>query len=363
MKIKIPFSAESTEIADDHFFLPNFCRSSSGAEGSVFILVLVSELLALLLVLAKLPYLQGTQFWYELALSSLYIQWISLSSAAVLCGLRTRLMHWPSHRAALFSYGFILLDTLLVGLVSQWALAKFHGSMADYFDYLELLKQMLMSGIVGGLVLRYFYVQQQLHQQQKATLIHRLQALQSRIRPHFLFNSMNSIASLIATNPALAEEVVEDLAELFRAALHRVGDQVPLVDELELCRRYVHIEQLRLAERLTVDWQIGDNIPASAQIPLLTLQPLLENAIYHGIQQLPDGGIVNVILKYDAPRLTVKVINPCPLHRLKPKKGHRMALENIQHRLQALYGEHMECLWKEAEGQFEVSLSYSLNSL
>src|SRR5690606_15741716 len=127
------------------------------------------------------------------------------------------------------------------------------------------------------------YLTQQLRLRQKAELEARIQALQSRIRPHFLFNSMNSIASLIGIDPQAAEAAVEDLSGLFRASLGQSSAEVSLDDEFELCRRYLRMEQLRLGERLRVRWDV-DAVPTTLPIPALSLQPLLENAIYHGIQ-------------------------------------------------------------------------------
>ena len=147
--------------------------------------------------------------------------------------------------------------------------------------------------------LRYNYIQRSLHTREESELHARIQALQSRIRPHFLFNSMNIIASLIPVDPDVAETVVEDLSELFRASLQEEGSEVSIEEELALCRRYTRIEYLRLGERLNIEWQIEDAVE-SVKIPLLTLQPLLENAIYHGIQPMPEGGTITVSLAYSA---------------------------------------------------------------
>ncbi len=117
-------------------------------------------------------------------------------------------------------------------------------------QWAAIAKQLGIACIIAGMVLRYFYVQQQLREQEQSELQSRIQALQSRIRPHFLFNSMNIIASLISVDPETAESVVEDLSELFRASLNDAGNQVLLTEELELCERYVRIEQLRLGDRL-----------------------------------------------------------------------------------------------------------------
>jgi two-component system sensor histidine kinase AlgZ len=208
--------------------------------------------------------------------------------------------------------------------------------------------------IIAGMVLRYFYVQQQLREQEQSELQSRIQALQSRIRPHFLFNSMNIIASLISVDPETAETVVEDLSELFRASLNDAGNQVLMTEELELCERYVRIERLRLGDRLRVAWDIGE-YPAELKIPLLTLQPLLENAIYHGIQPLPDGGTIALTLRYDHNVVSVRITNPLPAPELRtPTQGNKMAVNNIRTRLNVLYNGAAE-LTAEIEGDLYVT--------
>jgi two-component system sensor histidine kinase AlgZ len=187
-------------------------------------------------------------------------------------------------------------------------------------------------------VLRYFYLQRQWQQQREAEMQSHLTALQARIQPHFLFNSMNTIASLIATNPDQAEDAVLDLSELFRASLRTVDQLIPLARELDLCQRYLAIETLRLGDRLTLEWHIEPGLEQQA-IPPLTLQPLIENAIYHGIQPRPDGGTVRVEAQVRGQFVYLLVQNPKPGHNHSQHDGNRMALANIQSRLQALFGE------------------------
>jgi len=137
----------------------------------------------------------------------------------------------------------------------------------------------------------------------------RLEALQARIRPHFLFNSLNSIASLIASDPERAELAVLDLSDLFRASLAKPGSLVAWRDELALARRYLSIEQYRLGARLELDWQV-EGVPDDLPIPQLTLQPLLENAILHGIQPRVEGGRVEVRARYVDGLFELCVSNP-----------------------------------------------------
>jgi two-component system, LytTR family, sensor histidine kinase AlgZ len=218
------------------------------------------------------------------------------------------------------------------------------------------LSNLLTSAILAGIALRYLYLQQQLRSQQQAELHARIQALQSRIRPHFLFNSMNSIASLIGSDPDLAERVIEDLAELFRASLAE-PTLIPIAREVTLCRRYLEIEQLRMGKRLTVDWQVSEFSDA-VKIPSLMLQPLVENAIFHGVEPMPQGGTVSIKISQANNQLMIAITNPYPLVKKTPAqtpsqdRHNHMALDNIRHRLQVHYGDAARLSSSEEQGVF-----------
>ncbi|MFZ5723608.1 MAG: sensor histidine kinase [Pseudomonadota bacterium] len=345
------------ETTPEHFFLPDLC----GRE-AVGILVLVAELLAIVLVLARSGL--TTDAWLDLAVTSLFVQLVALSSAAILCQLRKHLEGLHRRQAAVLAYGVIVADALFFSLLTQYLYGAVLGAAnpATGPTLASVLSHVLIAAIIGGLIMRYFYVQEQLRLQQEAELKARIQALQSRIRPHFLFNSMNIIASLIATDPETAETVVEDLADLFRASLRDAGNEVPLAQELDLCRRYIRIEQLRLGERLRVDWQLADLPLADLRIPLLTLQPLLENAIYHGIQPLADGGTVTVAATFRDGEIRIRVDNP--VGDAPPETGHRgnrMAMENIRYRLQAMYGPEAGIEGGRQGDSYGTTLHYPFN--
>ena len=188
-----------------------------------------------------------------------------------------------------------------------------------------------------GIALRYFYVTHEWRRNIEMQATARVHALQARIRPHFLFNSMNTIASLTRSNPALAEEAVQDLADLFRANLSEKRDTITFEQEYEVARTYQRIEELRLGSRLRVDWKI-DSLPRKALVPGLMLQPLLENAIYHGIEPQPGGGTVTVTGEMSGGLITVVVRNPVGDYESE-REGNRLALANIRERLGLLYGE------------------------
>jgi two-component system sensor histidine kinase AlgZ len=315
-------------------FLPYLCNATA-----VLGLVLLGELIALALVLMDGSF--STFSWTQLGYVSMVVQWIVLLSALALCPLSRPLANLPPLLAGMAAYLSVLFIALLVIAGALWLLD-------GVISLPVLMKYMVLAAIFSGIFLRYLYLQQQLRQQQQAELQSRIQALHARIRPHFLFNSMNAVASLIPVNPSLAEKVIEDLSEVFRTSLQQAS-LIPLADEIDLCRRYVAIEQVRLGERLQVNWQIQGDIPATS-VPSFVLQPLIENAIYHGIQRLPEGGIVDVSMVVEGKTLQLTVRNPVPvLQRSQTdqltqnnasgeKKTNHMALSNISHRLQAHYG-------------------------
>jgi two-component system sensor histidine kinase AlgZ len=163
----------------------------------------------------------------------------------------------------------------------------------------------------------------------------RLQALQSRIRPHFLFNSINAVLSLIRSQPKQAETALEDMADLFRVLMADNRDLVPLAQEIALCRQYLALEKLRLDERLSIQWQI-DDVPPDAMIPPLILQPLLENAVYHGIEPLAEGGVITIQIYCKRDEIHLVLTNP--YNSQQPSyQGNKMALKNVKERLTLHY--------------------------
>ncbi len=224
--------------------------------------------------------------------------------------------------------------------------------------HLELLARTAgISVIVGGLLLRYFYVSRQWRNNVQSQARARIDALQARIRPHFLFNSMNTIASLTRSDPELAEEAVQDLSDLFRATLAESNDRIPIKQELEVARIYQRIEALRLGDRLKVSWQI-DELPLRALVPGLCLQPLLENAIYHGIEMLPDGGEIQVIGRKLGNRVSLEVRNPLTPGAQPKPGGNRIALENIRQRMELAYSEKAGLTIDQGPDYFSVKLEF-----
>lgn len=182
----------------------------------------------------------------------------------------------------------------------------------------------------------------------------RLQALQSRIRPHFLFNSLNAVLSLIRRDPRRAERALEDLADLFRVAMQDNRRFVPLADEISLLERYASLEQLRLGERLAIDWDL-EGAPLDALVPPMVLQPLLENAVYHGVEPGTGVGRVAVRIGRRGARVLARIENPyfeAHAHRA----GNRMALENIRERLQLFFDAEARVEVRVADGRYVVEI-------
>lgn len=297
---------------------------------------MVSELLVFVLVLTRAQF--GPAALNELALLSLYVQCVALSAAAVLCLSRPWLSRLPESVTVAASYALVLAVVAGIGEIAWWILHPAPDGVSliriSHWDF--LLRTLGISAIAAALILRYFYVQFHWQQQTAAEARARLQALQARIRPHFFFNCMNTIASLTRSDPRAAEQAVEDLADLFRASLADGRDLVPLEDEIALSRRYLNIERLRLGARLAVEWDLAF-LPAGARIPQLTLQPLVENALYHGIEPRAAGGVVRISTRAAGGDLEIVVRNPCA-NGLQRHAGNRLAQDNVRQRLSAHFG-------------------------
>jgi two-component system, LytTR family, sensor histidine kinase AlgZ len=326
---------------NDNCFLPNFCEVYI-----VFLGVVVTELLAFVFALIPLGfsdydwnYLKN-EFITDLAMISLFMQWVTLVSMALLCQLRHLISQLNNEVIiGLISYLCILIVT---GLVSEFAwqmnnqTISMTSSWYNKHHQLFLWRNIAISAIISAITLRYFYIQYHWKKKTEALASAHAQALTARIRPHFLFNSMNTIASLIRFQPDKAEQAVVDFADLFRASLTSTKSYATFKEELNLCQQYLRIEVLRLGERLQTVWAI-DEIPEDALLPPLCLQPLLENTIYHGIQPLSEGGTVKIIGQFDDQLIQIMIENP--LAKIPSKsQGHQIAQQNIHQRLQLFYG-------------------------
>ena len=181
----------------------------------------------------------------------------------------------------------------------------------------------------------------------------RLAELQSRIRPHFLFNTLNTALTLVRLDPGKAEGVLEDLAELFRVAIAESAESVSLGEEVDLAQRYLDIEQIRFGSRLHVTWEL-DPQAASARVPPLLLQPLVENAVRHGVEPSPEGGVIRVKTKVKLGRAVLSIANSVPKEPSKP--GHGMALKNVRERLRLMHDVAAQFEMRQDKDVFRVQI-------
>ena len=331
-------------------YLPDFC-----AAGNILVILLVAELVAILLTLVSF---EPGAFLTELSKMSMFVLWLALLGAGLLCTIRP----WAERQGhtAAFVVCFVLLEVLCLALAEiTWQLTGIFAEavVIDSGHGEFLLKTFAASSIVIALAMRYLYISSEWRRSILLEAQSRISALQAMIRPHFLFNSMNTIASLTRTDPRQAEEAVEDLADLMRANLNARKDRTTLKEELETAAIYQRIEKLRLGDRLRVRWDV-DALPMRALIPSLTIQPLLENSIYHGIELLPDGGEVTVSGRRDGDSLEIRISNPVADDQVRKTGGNKMAMSNILQRFELAYGHGAQVDVEESADQYVVHLRF-----
>jgi two-component system, LytTR family, sensor histidine kinase AlgZ len=310
----------------EHSPLPDFCGLPA-----LFALFVVGALTVTVMWLAR-----DERNWSAYSVSMLFVTWMVLVTAVALCKLRPLLQRLPGRTSYVGAWMLIVLVVLVASTAARW----FDGSLE-----MRLIKasmgvfvrdNVVIAALLGAAMLRYFYVLAQWQARLAAVTRAQVEALQARIRPHFLFNSMNTVAALIHVDPAAAERTVEDLSELFRAALgqHDTADGT-LGEELALIERYLAIEQLRFGVRLRVQREL-DHLPPDFPLPRLLLQPLVENAIRHGIQPLREGGEVTLRGHRDGDGVLIEIINPLPASPSSPGNGH--GLDSVRQRIAYRYG-------------------------
>lgn len=227
------------------------------------------------------------------------------------------------------------------------------------FTHLSAFKAALAAALFGGLFQHYFELRARAFS--PALVEARLQALQARIRPHFLFNSLNAVLALIRSEPRRAENTLEDLAELFRVLMSDPRSMTTLDEEIRLCKQYLAIEQIRLGERLQVEWHLHNLSDAQlrrARVPVLLLQPLLENAVRYGVEPATAPQPVQVTISRMLDRVEVMVVNEWLGGEAMPSSGNRIALGNIAERLALLYDVEAQLSAGVADGRFEVRLRF-----
>jgi len=240
--------------------------------------------------------------------------------------------------------GFVAVLVLVAALV------------AAYFSVVggtgTLARMLALAVLLAAALLAYLRLLTKAHSPALAEA--RLQALQARIRPHFLFNSLNAVLALIRRDPQRAERALEDLADLFRTLMSDARQFVRLSEEIALLERYAELEQLRLGERLRITWEL-DGAPADALLPPLVLQPLLENAVYHGVEPGTKAGEVLVFIERRGNRVLARIENPY-IEAEVQRAGNRMALENIRERLQLFFDAEARIATQAAGGRYRVEI-------
>ncbi|MDT8410073.1 MAG: histidine kinase [Wenzhouxiangellaceae bacterium] len=331
--------------------LPDFCHPRA-----VLLLVMLGLLLAIVLSLAASPGFSG--FWVVLGLTGLMVEAVVLGACLLLCICRG----WLSKMPAALAYTVIFVVIQLLVVLSSWIVINFlFLPGAGQSPALEwLLRNVIISSVASLIFLRYLILHRQWRAQVRAESEARLDALQARIRPHFLFNALNTIASLIHRRPQDAEQAVLDLSDLLRTGL-RGKSAHTLEEELELVRGYLRIEALRLGDRLKIDWQLDDELPLDQTLPALLIQPLVENAIVHGIAQCDEGGTLSIHAARHGRKFSVTVENPLPgisaSGTRKTDTGNQMALENIRQRLELGYDDQADLETAHYQGRFRARIT------
>ena len=337
-------------------WLPDLCRLPRLAT-----MLGIAELVVVVVAVAP----DAVRGWrlMDFVLASGFALWLALAVSVLLCVSRPLLSRGPMAVGA-------------VGAKLLAALAAWLGAAVVYVLY-DSLDPVNWSGRIGfwhfslgssailtlitGLALRYFHVSDRWQAQLQANARAQADALQARIRPHFLFNSMNLIASLLRRDPRVAEQAVLDLSDLFRASLVAGESPSTLRDEVELAERYLAIESLRLGERMQVVWRKHEPLPWDLPMPRLVLQPLVENAVLHGVSRMPQGGEVEIELLVEGRRLHIRIRNPAPspdAAAIPVKHGAGHAQRSTLHRLGYEFGPstRMTSAWREGYYVCEVDL-------
>ncbi len=304
-------------------------------------LIVASNVLAMVLALSEARSWQALESLRVLQYIC-FINWVILSFSALVDYFQEFFAKFSQKMALIL--GFILLQLVVLFTTCAVNIIQFWASRSTDFS-----EQVLFQGValhlsygvlLGAFCMRYLYMREQWLKQQYSELNARIQAMQARIHPHFLFNSLNSVVSLIAIDPDRAENMLISLSRLFRASFQELK-LVSLAEEIDLCQQYLSIEKIRLGERLKVEWNIQAT-PIDLKrvtIPLLTLQPLLENSIFHGVEKILQPSTISVLVEILQNQVSIVITNPYSHDTIKSRKGNGIAIENVKQRLKAYYGQ------------------------
>ena len=334
--------------AEKHRWLPHFCSLPT-----LYALMIVAELVALIIAMA--PDRAARPWLSELGIASVFVQWLALLNAVVLCSSREMLERLPVRTGYVLAWLLAVVTTAL-GSAVVYSMDHALGlrlSAPAGAGWRFALGNAAICALIAAALLRYLFVREQWRERVQAAAKAQVDALQARIRPHFLFNSMNTIASLIRKRPLDAERAVEDLSDLFRAALGTREALATLGEELDLVGHYLRIESLRLGERLKLEIDLGA-VPRDLAMPPLLLQPLVENAVYHGIQRMPEGGTLSILGRRRDGLVEIIVRNPVPDDAAHPRNAHAMG--NVRARIAYHFGDKGALIVQPARGEFTVTV-------
>ena len=317
--------------------LPNFCNL-----GVMLRSLLVANLFVAAAALARAASLEAA--WLEFLLLAAFAEPMLIVSLGLLCAARR-----PLHRM-----GYFAALAVIGAFEVAFAWVAVHAG-ADLVPgrSLPFAQVALLTLLVTGAVLFYFDLRSRALSPAVAEA--RIQALQARIRPHFLYNSINAVISLVRSDPRGAERALEDLSDLFRVLMADNRTLMPVSQEIELTRQYLAIESIRLGERLRVAWRT-DGVPADALVPPMVLQPLVENAVYHGIEPAPGGGEISIDIGRSGGQLHMTLTNPMPAES-RHAPGNRMAIANIRERLQLHFDAEASMRSEVRDGTYKVTIS------
>lgn len=332
------------ELISNQMVVPAFCRGRG-----VLAVVVLGQAVAILLAFA--PDRSGDP-WLQLGVISLFVHWICLLSVAVLCMIGPRLTSLSPLAQSAVVLVVVLVFTTVVSYAALWFLALY-GWFPSSGTIGFLAGNILIALLVGLLAIQFNLMHIERSVRLAAQSQAELEALHARIRPHFLFNSLNTTAELIHQDPDAAEQTLVNLAALFRAAM-QIDGLATIADELALGRQYLALEQWRLGQRLTVQWQVQQPLPR-LMLPILTVQPLLENAIHHGIEPAPAGGDIQIELTQSSDSLTLCISNSLPA-KLSSRQGNGIALRNIHQRLAIHFQQHAKLSFERTAERFVVKL-------
>ncbi len=328
-------------IKQNHLRIPVTLPDFSNLGVQLRILLLVNLMTLVAAVIRADSLVTATPVLLQLSIA---VQPILLMTLLILLAFNRFLSRLP--------YRVGMLCILLLVLLLTAGIQNFAADLLNQDLPLSLWRSAWLAATVVGSLLLYFNLRSRALS--PAITEARLQALQARIRPHFLFNSINAVLSLIRSDPRRAETAMEDMADLFRVLMADNRQLVPLQKELELCRQYLALEKLRLGERLQLVWHI-DNMPEDALIPPLVLQPLLENAVYHGIEPYQEAGEININLYRSRNEVHLVLTNPYQLEG-DHHSGNKMALANIRDRLALHFDAEARLMTKVTGNQYQVHI-------